>query len=227
MDKPFTFINSAMSADGKISTKERKQVRISGDVDFDRMDELRASSDGIMVGIGTILADDPSLTVKSEVRRSARKGNGSDENPVRIVIDSKAKTPLDADIFIKGEGKRIIAVSGSAPADKVEMLQEKALVIKTGEEQVDLCALMKELNSMGIKRLMVEGGATLNWAMLSNGLVDEIYSFVGNLLIGGTSAPTLVDGMGFAESEILSLELKSMEKMDEGVLLKWAVISNS
>lgn len=227
MDRPFTFINSAMSADGKISTKERKQVRISGDVDFDRMDDLRATSDAVMVGIETILADDPSLTVKSDARRSVRKGKGSDENPIRIVIDSKARTPLDADIFIKGEGKRIIAVSGSAPADKVEMLQRKALVIKTGDEQVDLCALMKELNSMGIKRLMVEGGATLNWAMLSSGLVDEIYSFVGNLLIGGTSAPTLVDGVGFVESEILPLELMSVEKMDEGVLLKWAVINNA
>ncbi|UGV40859.1 2,5-diamino-6-(ribosylamino)-4(3H)-pyrimidinone 5'-phosphate reductase [Methanococcoides orientis] len=227
MDKPFTFINSAMSADGKISTKERKQVRISGDVDFDRMDELRATSDAIMVGIGTILADDPSLTVKSEERRSARKSKGADENPVRIVIDSKARTPLDADIFIKGEGKRIIAVSGSAPVNKVEVLQQKALVIRTGDEKVDLSALMKELNYMGIKRLMLEGGATLNWAMLSNGLVDEVYSFVGNLLIGGASAPTLVDGTGFAESDILSLELKSMEKMDEGVLLKWAVINNN
>ncbi|SET03972.1 2,5-diamino-6-(5-phosphoribosylamino)pyrimidin-4(3H)-one reductase [Methanococcoides vulcani] len=226
MDMPFTFINSAMSADGKISTKERKQVRISGDVDFDRMDDLRATSDAVMVGIGTILADDSSLTVKSEARRSSRKSKGYDENPIRIVIDSKARTPLDADIFIKGEGKRIIAVSGSAPADKVEMLQQKALVIKTGYEQVDLCALMKELSSMGIRRLMVEGGATLNWAMLSSGLVDEVYSFVGNLLIGGTSAPTLVGGVGFVENDILPLKLMSLEKMDEGVLLKWAVIND-
>ncbi|AKB84550.1 2,5-diamino-6-(ribosylamino)-4(3H)-pyrimidinone 5'-phosphate reductase [Methanococcoides methylutens] len=225
MGRPFTFINSAMSADGKISTKERKQVRISGDVDFDRMDELRATSDAIMVGIGTVLADDPSLTVKSKSRRSARKDNGSDEGPIRIVIDSKARTPLDADIFIKGEGKRIIAVSGSAPEDRVKMLQQKALVITVGDEQVDLVALLKELYSMGVKRLMVEGGATLNWAMLSNGLVDEIYSFVGNLLIGGTCAPTLVDGSGFHEDDILKLDLMSMEKMDEGVLLKWAVLN--
>ncbi|MEL4305224.1 2,5-diamino-6-(ribosylamino)-4(3H)-pyrimidinone 5'-phosphate reductase [Methanococcoides sp. LMO-2] len=225
MGRPFIFINSAMSADGKISTKERKQVRISGDVDFDRMDELRATSDAIVVGIGTVLADDPSLTVKSKSRRTARKASGSDEDPIRIVIDSKARTPLDADIFIKGEGKRIIAVSGSAPEDRVKMLQQKALVITAGDEQVDLCALMKELDSMGVKRLMIEGGATLNWAMLSNGLVDEIYSFVGNLLIGGTCAPTLVDGSGFDEDDVLKLDLMGMEKMDEGVLLKWAVVN--
>lgn len=227
MDRPFTFINSAMSADGKISTKERKQIRISGDVDFDRMDELRATSDAIVVGIGTVLADDPSLTVKSKSRRDTRKANGLDETPIRIIIDSKARTPLDADIFIKGDGRRIIAVSDSAPADKVELLKQKALVIKTGYEQVNLCALMEELSFMGIKRLMLEGGATLNWAMLSNGLVDEIYSFVGNLVIGGTVAPTLVDGPGFSEQDILKLNLMGMENMDDGVLLKWAVVNRS
>ena len=110
MERPFTFINSAMSADGKISTKERKQVRISGSVDFSRMDELRASSDAVMVGIGTVLADDPSLTVKSEMLRANRKKSGRNENPIRVVVDSKARTPIDADIFKKGEGIRVIAV---------------------------------------------------------------------------------------------------------------------
>src|SRR6056297_2383043 len=123
MLKPFVFINSAMSADGKISTKERKQVRISGSIDFERMDGLRAGSDAIMVGIGTVLADDPSLTVKSEERRRERKNAGLFENPIRVVIDSKARTPINADIFIKGEGQRIIVVSNSAPKDRVEKLQ--------------------------------------------------------------------------------------------------------
>src|SRR5664280_1467715 len=104
MDRPFIFINSAMSADGKLSTKERKQVRISGKLDFGRVDELRAQADAVMVGIGTVLSDDPSLTVKSPERKAARKAAGKSENPVRIIVDSAARTPLDADIFKKGEG---------------------------------------------------------------------------------------------------------------------------
>ncbi|MCG7851744.1 MAG: 2,5-diamino-6-(ribosylamino)-4(3H)-pyrimidinone 5'-phosphate reductase [Methanosarcinaceae archaeon] len=223
MDRPFTFINSAMSADGKLSTKERKQVRISGSVDFNRMDELRATSDAVMVGIGTLLADDPSLTVKSEERRKARKAAGLEENPVRIVVDSKARTPIDADIFKKGEGRRIIAVSNSAPSERVAALKEKAVIIKAGTERVDLHELVGKLKEMGIDRLMIEGGATLNWGMISNGLVDDIYSFVGNLIIGGAMSPTLVDGIGFAENEVMKLELRSFEKMEEGVLLKWRV----
>ena len=223
MKRPFTFINSAMSADGKISTKERKQVRISGDVDFDRMDELRATSDAVMVGIGTVLADDPSLTVKSEQRREVRKGDGHEENPARVIVDSKARTPLDADIFKKGTGIRIIAVSKSAPRERVVALEKVAVIIEAGENKVDLSELVVRLKEMGIDRLMIEGGATLNFGMLSSGLVDEVYTFVGNLIIGGSSSPTLVDGIGFEENEILGLEFMSFEKMDDGVVLKWRV----
>ncbi len=223
MDRPFVFINSAMSADGKLSTKERKQVKISGKLDFERVDELRAQTDAIMVGIGTVLSDNPSLTVKSPERRAARKATGKSENPVRIIVDSSARTPQDADIFKKGEGIRIIAVSNSAPAENVKKLEEKAIVIRTGTEKVDLRELLGKLKGMGINTLMVEGGATLNWGMLSAGLVDEIYTFIGNLIIGGVTSPTFTDGEGFSEAEILKLELLSAEKIEDGILLKWKV----
>lgn len=223
MERPYTFINSAMSTDGKISTKRRKQVRISGNVDFDRMDELRATSDAVMVGIGTVLADNPSLTVKSRERRGKRRDGGYEENPIRVIVDSQARTPNDADIFMKGEGTRIIAVSRSAPGERVKALENMAMVIVAGEYRVDLPELVERLKEMGINRLMVEGGAGLNFGMLSSGLVDEIYNFVGNIIIGGVSAPTLVDGSGFEEDEIMGLEFMSCERMDRGVLLKWRV----
>lgn len=223
MEKPFIFINSAMSADGKLSTKERRQVRISGKKDFERVDELRAQADAIMVGIGTVLSDDPSLTVKSPERKETRKAKGREENPIRIVVDSSARIPLDADIFKKGEGMRIVAVSNSAPEEKVNQLEEKVCVIRAGKDRVDLSLLAGKLKEMGINNLMVEGGATLNWGMLSAGLVDEIYTFVGNLIIGGKGAPTFVDGDGFSENELLELELLSAEQIEEGILLRWKV----
>lgn len=214
-----------MSADGKISTWQRKQVRISGAIDFDRVDQLRATSDAVMVGIGTVLADDPSLTVKSAQRKTERKAKGLEENPIRIVIDSQARTPVDADIFKKGEGQRIIVISSSAPSERAETLRTKAKVIISGESKVDLPDAIDQLYSLGIRRLMIEGGATLNWAMLSSGLVDEIYTFVGNVIIGGQMAPTLVDGQGFIEHSTLPLELISAGKVEEGVLLKWKVVN--
>jgi len=221
-ERPFVFINAAMSADGKIATIRRKQTRISGNLDFDRMDELRATSDAIMVGIGTVLSDNPSLTVKLKERREKRRLMGLEENPVRIIVDSMARTPIDADIFKKGEGKRIIAVCEKAPAENISELSKFAEIICTGKIRVDLTKLLIELNKHGIKKLMVEGGATLNWGLVSEGLVDGIYTFIGNMIIGGKSAPTLVDGEGFV-SDFCRLNLLSCEILEEGVLIKWKV----
>ncbi len=221
-ERPFVFINAAMSADGKIASTLRKQTRISGSLDFDRMDELRASSDAVMVGIGTVLSDNPSLTVKSKERREKRRRDGEDENPVRIVVDSTARTPSDADIFKKGEGKRIIAISENAPTEKVKLLAKQAEIIVSGEKSVDLEKLLFELKARGINRLMVEGGATLNWGLISSGLVDEIYTFIGNIIIGGRTAPTLVDGEGFI-SDFCKLSLISCERREDGVLIRWEV----
>ena len=220
--RPFVFINAAMSADGKIATRERKQTRISGSLDFDRMDELRASSDAVMVGIGTVLSDNPSLTVKSRERREKRRRDGKDENPVRIVVDGMARTPIDADIFKKGDGKRVIAVSQSAPLEKRKQLGKYAEIIPVGEKTVDLEKLLPELKARGINRLMVEGGATLNWGLISAGLVDEIYTFIGNIIIGGKNAPTLVDGDG-RTCEFCKMELISCERLEDGVLIKWKI----
>lgn len=222
LNRPFVFINAAMSADGKIATKERKQTGISGKLDFERVDELRASSDAIMIGAGTVLSDNPSLTVKSRERRERRLDLGKEENPARIIVDSKARTPLNADIFKKGKGKRIIAISKSAPSEKVNQLAKYADLIVAGEKLVDLKTLLAELKARGINRLMVEGGATLNWGLISLGLVDELYTFVGNIIIGGESAPTLVDGDGF-KGDFSRLSLLSCEKLEDGVLIKWKV----
>lgn len=224
--RPFVFINAAMSADGKIATVERKQTRISGSTDFDRVDELRATSDAVMVGIGTVLSDNPSLTVKSKERREARRARGLDENPARIVVDSLARTPPDADIFKKGAGKRIIAVSESAPEERVERLSELAGIITAGEARVELENLLIELKARGIDRLMVEGGATLNWGLISKGLADEIYTFIGNMMIGGRTAPTLVDGEGYV-NEFCRLSLISCERLENGVLVKWRVLNQT
>jgi 2,5-diamino-6-(ribosylamino)-4(3H)-pyrimidinone 5'-phosphate reductase len=195
--RPYVIVNVAMSADGKISTRERRQVRISGAQDFTRVDRLKAGCDAVMVGIGTVLADDPSLTVKSEECRKYRRKKGQDDHPVRIVVDSAGRIPPEASILQKGEGKRVVAVSRRADATKISLLEKKATIIVAGEDEVDLCALMNELGVMGIHRVMVEGGGTLIAGLIEAGLVNEIYTFIGNIIIGGKDAPTITDGEGF------------------------------
>ncbi|MFA5347729.1 MAG: 2,5-diamino-6-(ribosylamino)-4(3H)-pyrimidinone 5'-phosphate reductase [Methanoregula sp.] len=221
---PYVVVNVAMSADGKISSRQRRQIRISGAQDFSRVDRLKAESDAVMVGIGTVLADDPSLTIKSEECRTYRKAHGLDVNPVRIVIDSSARIPHDAAILNKGDGKRVIAVSRRADAKKISALKNKSTIIVTGDTEVDLSALMDELSSIGIQRIMVEGGGTLIAGLFDAGLVNEIYTFIGNIVIGGRDAPTLTDGNGFIlESSFPRLSLLEARRIGEGILLHWKV----
>ena len=223
MTRPFVFINSAMSADGKISSIDRCQVRISGREDLARVDRLRAKSDAIMVGIGTVLADDPGLGVKSDLLRRARKERGLPESPLRIVADSRARTPSTAKVLGPG---CILAVSRSAPPERLRLLSRHSDIICCGEDRVDLRELFSRLFSRGIKRIMVEGGAYLNWSLISQGLVDEIYVFIGPMLIGGDSAPTLLDGQGYRK-DFPALRLASVEQLDKGVLLKWTLPGES
>jgi 2,5-diamino-6-(ribosylamino)-4(3H)-pyrimidinone 5'-phosphate reductase len=222
--RPQVIVNVAMSADGKISTRERRQVRISGSQDFTRVDRLKAGCDAIMVGIGTVLADDPSLTVKSEECREYRRNHGWDENPLRIVVDSSGRTPMDSSVLNKGDGKRVIAVSRKADPETISVLNKKATVIIAGEDEVDLPLLMDHLGVMGIHRVMVEGGGTLIAGLIQSGLVNEIYTFIGNIIIGGKDAPTLSDGKGFVqESTFTRLSLLEARRIENGILLHWSV----
>jgi 2,5-diamino-6-(ribosylamino)-4(3H)-pyrimidinone 5'-phosphate reductase len=223
--RPNVIVNVAMSADGKISTRERRQVRISGQQDFTRVDRLKAGCDAVMVGIGTVLADDPSLTVKSEECRSYRRRQGREDHPVRIVVDSSARISPEASVLHKGEGQRVVAVSGRADRAKIAELERHATVIVTGENDVDLKALMDELGTRGIRRIMVEGGGTLIAGLIKADLVNEIYTFIGNIIIGGKDAPTWTEGEGFiSESDFPRLSLLETSRIGDGVLLHWKVV---
>ncbi|HMA05041.1 MAG TPA: 2,5-diamino-6-(ribosylamino)-4(3H)-pyrimidinone 5'-phosphate reductase [Methanomicrobiales archaeon] len=225
MTRPYVIVNMAMSADGKISSVERRQVRISGAADRERVDRLKAECDAVMVGIGTVLADNPSLTVKSAALRGARARAGKPENPVRIVVDSRGRTPPSADILHRGPGERIIAVSGRAGPEATLRYHDLATVIPAGEgDEVELHLLMGRLHELGIGRLMVEGGGSLVASLFARGLVDEFLTYVGNLVIGGKDAPTPADGPGFPnDNEFVRLSLMDVSELDEGVLLRWRV----
>ena len=219
--RPYVVINSAMSADGKISTVARKQVRISGEDDLRRVDALKADVDAVMVGVGTVLADDPKLTIKSIALKRTRVDQGRTESPLRVVVDSSARTPPTAAVL---GSNALIATSRQAPRHRVEELETRAEILVVGERKVDLAALLGRLKDRGVESLLVEGGATLNFALLSLGLVDEIYTYVGNIIIGGSAAPTLADGEGLT-NDFVKLNLQEVRQIGDGVLIKWRVVS--
>jgi 2,5-diamino-6-(ribosylamino)-4(3H)-pyrimidinone 5'-phosphate reductase len=198
IDRPYIIINSAMTIDGKIATK-KGDSKISSKDDLVRVHKLRASVDAIMVGINTILIDDPSLKVKY----------CEGKNPIRIVVDSRARTPIDSRIILDKSAPTFIAVTKKAPIDRINKLKEAgANVIVCGEgEKVDLKILLKALKDMGIKSILVEGGGNINWSVISQGFFDELQVTIGPFIVGGKDSITLVEGNGF-------------EKIDEGIKVK-------
>lgn len=221
--RPYVILNAAMTLDGKIATSSGSS-NISGAKDLERVHELRKDCDGIMVGIGTVLADDPRLTVhKIDAKPS--------DNPVRIVVDSKCRTPADARIT-NGDSKTIIAMANEykdefKASDKYEILKSKGVkFFFSGDVQVDLKMLMIYLHEEGIDKLMLEGGSTLNFSMIKAGLIDEISICVAPMVVGGVNAKTFFDGEGFnTMDESVKLKLIDYYRLDKDFILNYKVLN--
>jgi 2,5-diamino-6-(ribosylamino)-4(3H)-pyrimidinone 5'-phosphate reductase len=233
--RPFVFINAAVTADGKMDTVERRGAVISSQSDKERVDRLRAESDAIMVGGHTLLSEDPRLTVKSEELRTRRRIQGLPDNPIKVGVASKVEDPqkgrsiVDGGRFLtSGPARVVIFTSEQTEPEQCERLRRQgAEVIVLGERRVELAQAIEKLSEMGVKRLMVEGGGTLNAELLRLGLVDEIYLYVAPLIFGGASAPTLADGQGFTAEEAVRLQLKQVDQTEDGgLVVQYTVIGN-
>jgi 2,5-diamino-6-(ribosylamino)-4(3H)-pyrimidinone 5'-phosphate reductase len=233
--RPYTILNAAMTLDGKIATGTGSS-EISGKKDIERVHRLRKELDGIMVGINTVLVDNPKLTAHKLSGIDKDFDDIKDINPVRIVVDSYGRTPIDFNV-LNDSADTIIAVSNQAVNDKtshgtednnenskINQINGKAEVFVGGEDKVDLKALMEYLYEKGIKTLLLEGGATLNFSMLKENLVDEIRICVAPMIVGGKDATTLVGGEGFDfMDQAIKLEFKDSYFLDEDLILEYLV----
>jgi 2,5-diamino-6-(ribosylamino)-4(3H)-pyrimidinone 5'-phosphate reductase len=225
MERPFVFINVAMTADGKIDTVARKGAAISSPRDRERVDRLRAGSDAVMVGGRTLLEEDPKLTVKSEALREERIARGAPPNPTKVAIVSEANIRIHSKFLRDGPANIVIFTTHRTSRDKLEFLRLQGVDVHVDHhDRVDLPGAFAILKNLGVDRLMVEGGATLNFELLRLGLVDEVNAFVAPMIFGGESAPTMAAGAGVERGEAVPLALIDVEKWDDGgVLLKYLV----
>jgi 2,5-diamino-6-(ribosylamino)-4(3H)-pyrimidinone 5'-phosphate reductase len=211
-----------MTVDGKIATS-LGDSKISSKEDLLRVHELRASVDGIVVGIATIVADDPNLTVRLTTKNVRKK------DPVRIIIDSTAKIPLNSRILRNAfKIKTIVAVTELASRDTISKIEKTgAVVIVLGKRRVNLKKVLSIVKKMGIKKILVEGGGEINWSFFSLGLVNELIVTVAPKIIGGRQATTLVEGEGYPKiSSGIKLQLKKVQMQINGELVLYYKLLN-
>jgi 2,5-diamino-6-(ribosylamino)-4(3H)-pyrimidinone 5'-phosphate reductase len=208
-------LNAAMTVDGKIATTSGDSA-ISSRHDLIRVHELRASADGIIVGISTVLADNPRLTVRLARKRVKRK------DPARIVIDSTGKIPLDSHILLTASRiKTIVAVTKLAHLDTLRKIKKTgAIVIVSGSQTVNLKKVFSIIKQMGIRKILVEGGGEINWSLLRLGIVNELIVTISPKIVGGRQATTLVEGQGYRRiSQGIKLHLKQAQLQNNGELV--------
>ncbi|MBN3033205.1 MAG: bifunctional diaminohydroxyphosphoribosylaminopyrimidine deaminase/5-amino-6-(5-phosphoribosylamino)uracil reductase RibD [Candidatus Saganbacteria bacterium] len=210
---PFVLMKSAITLDGKIATRTGASRWVAGPTSLRFAHHLRNLYDSILVGVGTVLIDNPKLNV-----RLVKKI----KNPVRIVLDANARTPLRARVLSGGQ-RTIIVAGPQAPRSRVKALQAKGaemLTVPAPDGKIDLKRLMKELYKMKITSVMVEGGGEVNASFIEAGLVDKAIITIAPKFFGGRAAKTNVEGNGIAfPAQARRLKKIHIERQDEDIII--------
>ncbi|HET6454729.1 MAG TPA: 2,5-diamino-6-(ribosylamino)-4(3H)-pyrimidinone 5'-phosphate reductase, partial [Armatimonadota bacterium] len=222
---PFVLWKTAMTLDGKIATRTGDSRWVTGEKARRHVHKLRAQSDAIMVGVGTVIADDPQLTVREGAR--GREGERA-KNPIRVVVDSQGRTPVDAKV-VNGEAPTIIIMGRKACEEKLDKLWAagiKILCVQDVEGGVDLRYSMAELGKMGINRILLEGGGELAASMLAEGLVDKGLVFIAPKIVGGRDAKTPVEGEGVElMSQALAVSRPKIRRFGDDLALEFYLLA--
>lgn len=221
-------LNAATSIDGKIATVNG-DTKISSILDLKRVHRLRCKSDVILVGISTVINDDPLLTIRYGMNKKGTK------NPIRIIIDSKARIPLQSKIVkTANQIETRLVVTSKAPSTNLKKLEERGLKIimleqsredkekgvEGSAEKVDLKKLFNQLEEEGVSHVLVEGGGEINWSIIKNNLFNEIIVTISPIIIGGKNAISLVGGEGYKTiNESLKVKLSRIQKKSNGEII--------
>jgi len=216
--RPYVLLSAAMSLDGLLDDASTERLILSNDADLDRVDAVRASCDAIMVGAGTLRADNPRLLVRSRDRRAARLAAGLPEHPTKVTITSGVLEPAGS-FFAADGAPKLVYTPAAAAADLTERLAGRATVVPL----TALTAVLADLAGRGVRRLMVEGGTALRSQLLAAGLADELQLVVAPFFVGHDAAPRLVRAGRYPWSVGQPARLVATETMGGVVLLRYAL----
>ncbi|MCP8618135.1 bifunctional diaminohydroxyphosphoribosylaminopyrimidine deaminase/5-amino-6-(5-phosphoribosylamino)uracil reductase RibD [Salirhabdus salicampi] len=208
---PYVTIKSAITMDGKTATVTKHSQWVTGEESRRDVHEYRHKHDAILVGVGTVIADNPSLTT--------RLPNGG-KNPVRIVLDTNLRTPLESNVITDGKVDTWIIIGNKVEKKKMnQYLQYKNVdIIQLNQEDIKIPQLLKALGERGIMKLFVEGGAEVNGSFLKSNAFQQLITYIAPKLVGGRDAPTSFGGPGFITmDESLNMSIKSVDRIGEDV----------
>jgi 5-amino-6-(5-phosphoribosylamino)uracil reductase len=224
-ERPYVLASAACSLDGYLDDASGQRLMLSGEADLDRVDEVRAGVDAILVGAGTVRADNPRLLVRSDDRRHARQARGEPANPVKVVISSAGDLDPAAAFFTAGDTERVVYTAHAGTATARERLGAVADVIDAGDptdpHRVDPHRLLADLASRGVRRLLVEGGGAVHTLFLANDLVDELHLVIAPFFVGDPDAPRFVGPAVFPQGQGRPMRLREARPVGEVVLLRY------
>jgi 5-amino-6-(5-phosphoribosylamino)uracil reductase len=195
--RPYVLLSVAMSVDGCIDDATDTRLILSNDADLDRVDEIRAGSDAILVGAGTIRRDNPALLVRSQGRRSRRAARGLPESPARVTLTGRGDLDPSARFFTAGDGTRLIYVPDPAgPAIRARLGSLPGVEVIAAGDPLSLDAMLADLAGRGVQRLMVEGGGSVLAQFLARGLADELDLVIAPVFVGDPEAPRIIGSRG-------------------------------
>lgn len=230
LKRPYIVINMAMTLDGKTSTVERQPTDWTSKADKRRLIENRATADAVMVGARTAETDRTSLSIPDERFQRARVRRGRPPHPLRVIVSGNGSFRENIRAFERQVSPVLIFTSRRAPRAKLDRLARlpDVHVYIVGKRDVDVPLMLDILaRDWKVKRLLCEGGASLNWSLFATHAVDEVFVTLCPRVFGGATAPTLVDGAGFERDAILNAKLLRCERKGQELFLRYRILTSA
>ncbi|WP_150241968.1 RibD family protein [Nocardiopsis quinghaiensis] len=226
MDRPYTILSCAMSVDGRIDDTGPRRLRLSNEADFAEIDELRAECDAILVGAGTLRADDPRLLVRSPLLRERRRGRGRTGNLLKALVTRSGEFSPQARFFSTGDAGAVVYTGGTGVATARRALEGRpaadppAEVVDAGDPPTAK-AVLADLADRGVSRLLVEGGGHVHTLFLTSGLVDELRLAVAPFFVGEEDAPRFVVPGAFPHTFDAPMRLVEARSLGDVAVLRY------